>query len=703
MAETSQSVEFPKIPVLRRLVVLFLFVLFFNLFFFHQWGAVSFILQTLGFFLFLLGIFLDKVHSHRKTLAGFALFFLLTCSIVLIRSNPFITIVYSLATIASFGLLTYLLATNIPFFRSLLELVLSPLFLLFSYIGSGLQTVGWFLSGRILELFGEGRGEKKALARLKPLIIGLVLGVPIAVILISMFSGADPIFASTIKKIFDLKFLNNIPARIVLSVLLFLFLSPFIFLKRNKEFRSPIHTLEEMHLVHEMTVVMTLVGLVLASFLVIQWPYVFASVPFETDLSKFGVSTYSEYVKRGFIELMQIAAFIYGLIWAGLVFLRGKKEGQKTLLPLMQGIVLTLFFVFLLSIFRRIWLYQAHHGWSLVRIYGGFFLVWLTGISATLAARHMWRKQWVTIEVGMTIILFLILGTFNAEDFIVKNHPPTVNKRIDHIYLSNMSPDGYSGWQKALQYGEDVLTKRNYQDKALINREERREVAYAGIILTQLTRNYHVLLTDFGSTDEIRLYYKTILIHEKEANESVKQILDGYKRSYELQSTGPFEKPVPAPSLPIQQHEVLSQLQYAQERRRKIDELLKNIEDTKSNLSSIAQDIFIGHPFPIISFYLGNLYPSLFEVKTFTPKGSFLPSMPPPETLRIQTSLDRFFVWNKAKVDALNKMQQDMPLEKLLALQKAYFSLFQKIALQSENERDYDTDISFSTPFLFPL
>ena len=679
MTDQRESAE-NQSSTFRRLLVLVVFVLFFNAFFFHRWGAGSFILQTIGFFLFLIGIFIDKTKSLGKTLLGFTFLFTLTSAVLILRSNPFVSIIYSLATLGSFVLLTYLLASTIPFFRSLLELTLSPLFLLFSYIGSGLHTFGWFLTGGVLELFSNGKGERNLLVRVKPLIIGLILGIPVAIILISMFSGADPIFATTIKKLFDLKFLNNIPARIILSGMLFVFLSPFIFLKRDKEFRSPIAKLEKMHLVHEMTVVMTLVSIVLASFLFIQWPYVFAKVAYETDLSKFGVATYSEYVKRGFVELIQIAAFIYGLIWAGLISLRGKREGQKTILPLMQGIVLALFSLFLLSIFRRIWLYQAYHGWSLVRIYGGFFLLWISGITFTLFARHFWMKKWVTAETLFSVFILMVVGMFNAEDFIVQNHPPTVNKRIDYIYLSNMSPDGYRGWQKALQYTEDILTKRNYQSKAFINREERREVAYAGIVLGNLTRNYHVLMTEYGHKDEQRVHLKAVLLYERQENEIDKQFLENVTQ--------------------IPKNEVLSHRQYAQERGRKIEELVQKVDDTNADIDTISQDIFIIPPFNRVSFQRYTVVPNFFEV-SFEHDQQFI-ALPPKTTIRKRTSLDSLYIFNTSKIEVLRRMRYDMPIEHLLQVQKEYVTLFRKIASQPENERDYDTDISFNTPFLMP-
>jgi hypothetical protein len=125
---------------------------------------------------------------------------------------------------------------------------------------------------------------------------------------------------------------------------------------------------------------MTLVGITVGAFLIVQWPYIFAHVAAETDLSQFGVATYSEYVKRGFIELLFISGILYSLLWVGLLTLRSKKEKTFHALQIIQSGVIVLFSIFLLSIARRILLYWDLHGLSLIRIYGGVFLLWIAGM-----------------------------------------------------------------------------------------------------------------------------------------------------------------------------------------------------------------------------------------------------------------------------------------------------------------------------------
>ena len=74
-----------------------------------------------------------------------------------------------------------------------------------------------------------------------------------------------------------------------------------------------------------------------------------------------------------------------------------------------------------------------------------------------------------------------------------------------------------------------------------------------------------------------------------------------------------------------------------------------------------------------------------------------------PASVRGKTVLDTLFLWNWSRRHAYQQMHRTIGYEKLLSLQNQFFSLYQKIASQPENERDVTLDISLDTPFLEPL
>jgi len=202
------------------------------------------------------------------------------------------------------------------------------------------------------------------------------------------------------------------------------------------------------------------VASVLLLFLVIQWPYVFAHVAAEADLSKFGVATYSEYVKRGFNEFLMVAVILYSLLWMGLTAYRSHPHKEGKVLFVIQTIAAGLFLLFIVSVLRRILLYWDLHGLSLIRVYGGLFLVMVFALTTTLYLRHISKIRFIGIELGSITVFILILGLWNQEAFIISNHPPTVNNLVDYVYLSRLSADGIDGWVESYRFAAQNLSRK---------------------------------------------------------------------------------------------------------------------------------------------------------------------------------------------------------------------------------------------------
>jgi len=654
----------------QRIATILAYVIFFNLFLFHARGPVEFGLITLGRFLFLTFIFksIKNFKKDSSTILSILFALIIFCLGMLLRANIFIQSLLGFVTVTTLHVYAYLLSSGIPMVRSLFELILAPIYFIGSYIKTFFKTIKIIFSGDFKQIgLEKTQSGKNPLAQ--SLIIGFGIGLFIIGILISMLSSADPIFATFVKGIVSADFLQNLFLRVVLSLLIGFSLLPFIILKRKNIFNSPIGLLQKVNFVQEMSVVMALVSLVIGIFLVVQWPYVFAKVPFETDLSKFGVATYSEYVRKGFTELLKISLFVYGLIWTGLLILRNQSR-EKNVLKYIQIVVLGEFFVFLFSIFRRVWLYQTYHGWSIVRLYGSFLLLWIFGISIFLALRHFWQKRWVVGEIVFTITVILTLGIFNIESFIVKNHPPTVNKKIDYVYLSRMSPDGYTGWEKAFEYSRQIINK--YIDTNLqINRDQRKEIAYAGIVIRELSGNYKDLIKEYGTHAELKQYLLSVFTFQRQQNYKI--YVGTEIRNY-----------------------ITNQDNY-------LEEMKNKIIDGKVDYKKTSDLILITKSEDRYKFNLGNLSTSRSFYDIIQNNNGYynLVNKKDREIIKDKDSyLDRFFVWNYSKDDAYKNIIKDGRQNELLQLEGKYFELYTKILSQPTNERDFDMDISLDSPLL---
>lgn len=433
-------------------------------------------------------------------------------------------------------------------------------------------------------------------------------------------------------------------------------------------------------------------------FLAVQWPYVFAAVARETDLTRFGVATYSEYVNRGFVELLFTALFLYGLIWIGLVSLRGKKEGEKSILPIVQCIVLVEFFIFLVSISRRILLYWQFHGLSLVRLYGGIFLIYLGILTVTLAARHFWKYRFVVLETAFGLGLILFIGFLNAEEFIVKNHPPTVNDKIDYVYLSRLSSDGYDGWIAAYHFAQNTVSRYTFIDSTNVNELTMRELAYTGTILAILTRNYHELTRWYATDSEYTSYTREV---SRALSSSLIRFKDILSRDLVSLQRGGNDVHITLDGL-------LSSQGDANGRSTLITELLNGLQTTEKSLLELdtAMESRSGiRTLPtatLTNYQFGPCQFSSFE-------GQFMRACMPEfyaverNVRKPQTAIDRLLVWNWQDREAYKRLRRDVPVSELLALQRRYIDIYYQLLQLPSDKRAVSWDISLDAPFVAPL
>lgn len=671
-------------PWRYRIVVLVLFIAFLNLFLFHWFGSIAFALVAIGFFLFFLGLFLEPRQWRQQQWVVFGTSGLLLALFTLLvhRDSGFVEDVLGFGVVAALVVFLYLVASKIPFVRSLLELVFVPFSLGWSYVIAALRVIGVLTSS---DTFRPDVTRK--ISRFKPILVGLAIAIPVVVVLTLMFAGADPIYRTYldewIQKWTSLEISERIKIRILFSVGCLAVLSPLLLLRRSSEFRSPLAGIRfSFH--REMTVVMLAIALVLGSFLVVQWPYVFVTVPAETGLSKFGVATYSEYVKRGFTELLTIALFLYALIWTGLLFVRQAGYRSRSLLAA-QLLVLVEFAVFLTSIARRVWLYQLYHGLTLGRIYGTFLLIWIAIMTTTLLLRHIWRWRFVVAEIAATIGVVLVVGLFNAEKFIAVHRPPTVNHHVDHVYLSQMSSDGTDGWKRAYQYASEVLTGRGYETKALLDREDRREIAYAAVIISYLTQHHHDLVYRYGTDDDVRAFTLDALSFFNDLIES------------ERRKTSEREQSVRGAN----EDDRLRQQRF-QDRQNRLMSVLSSVSAASSQaLASPVVDrrrtMAVTHDFKPPFHQFQSPCVMLDQEPTCL---NFLRWGGVEDLLPLQGWVDFLLSWNGSQERAYQFMKRDIPIGDLIRLYRQYIVLHEKIAAQPPEEQDYDIDISFATPFL---
>lgn len=481
-----------------RLVAVALFALSVNLYVFHRMGSIGTDLVVASLWALTIGLFGSFKRIWRMSPEGILTLWVGWLLVLLqLTDSSFRTFLILAGSTGAMIYVAYLLMRGY-FPKSILESVLSFPQVMGEYFGRLLST----LTGGIKTEFLDKSPKKSRSGTVRSIVIGLSVGIPLVIWMASLLSKADPIFAAYVNKIISKEFLQELPVRVFVSLFVFMIFLPTLFMTLQKNFVSPLRFLTRERYDREMSVILTLVVFVLGTFLVIQWPYIFVHVASETQLAAYGIATYSEYVQKGFGELVRVVGIVFVLSWISLLILRSiSKKVTTSFLIVLQTILGIESLIFVLSIFRRVILYTQFHGLSLARMYGVAFLTWLIGMGIMLMLRFFKNRGYARYEVAWTALLFLVTVSLNMEA-IVLTSPPTVNARVDYYYLARMSADGSDGWIQAYTWAKDV-TLRSSQQKTLLTRETRREMYYARLILDSLLYRYADLALKYGSSGEM--------------------------------------------------------------------------------------------------------------------------------------------------------------------------------------------------------
>ena|SRR3989344_3597694 len=69
-----------------------------------------------------------------------------------------------------------------------------------------------------------------------------------------------------------------------------------------------------------------------------------------------------------------------------------------------------------------------------------------------------------------------------------------------------MSTDGAEGWKKAFEYAKSTIVE-NSRKQGIIGREDRREIAYAGMVIKNLLIHYNQLNYKYGPLSKKKAVY----------------------------------------------------------------------------------------------------------------------------------------------------------------------------------------------------
>ncbi|MGI8656683.1 MAG: DUF4153 domain-containing protein [Pyrinomonadaceae bacterium] len=156
--------------------------------------------------------------------------------------------------------------------------------------------------------------------------------------------------------------------------------------------------------------------------------------------------TYAEYARRGFFELVTVAALVLPLLLIAHYLLRKEKAAHERIFRSLAGILLALLFVIMASAIVRMRLYQQEYGLTELRVYTMAFMGWLALVFVWFAWTVL-RGRRERFAFGALIACFFVVAAlhlFNPDAFIVRanvSHAARVNQKLDTGYATSLSAD----------------------------------------------------------------------------------------------------------------------------------------------------------------------------------------------------------------------------------------------------------------------
>lgn len=622
-----------------RFLCIVAFVLFVNLLLFRPIGSGTGVLFFGALWIMMVGLFggLSNSFSKKATLVtGGAASVLLYQ--LLFATGQMRTTLSIVGLLGVTGYLCYLLMKQY-FPRGILESALSLLGVVFEYM------VGWFriavyliIPAGMNTVRAELRAKKgkEERGRLMTYVMGILVGLPVVWFMTSLLVSGDPIFSAYVHGLVSQEFWDQLPGRLVISGILLVILLPTTVMKSGRTYRSPLSFVTELAPVRELSIVVAMVMAVLSTYLAVQWPYIFATVAQETSLSQFGVATYSEYVNKGFVELTMVAFVVFAISWISFLAYRSRVDEKfSQVLLILQALLGVAFVTFIVSIVRRVLLYTAYHGLSISRIYGLLLLLWLMGMVVTLVWRYVSRRGRLAIaEIVWTASVYFLAVGVNWHNLVLR-YPPTVNGKVDNVYLARTSADGYMGWLQSYDWARTVILERGLENKSVLVAEDRRDIYYAGEIVTSTATNFDRFIKKYGTDEEIRAYFRAV-----------------------LESNG------------------------------------IGFPDTTKELARLHGDdwkdtvgIYPTYSYGQISGVIEDYSPSKYD-------NSYGYQYAEGGVLGTHTALDRAMVWNGREKEVYRMMSRDISIAEMIGVMQKQLELRKKIATQQPSERSIAIDIA---------
>lgn len=187
----------------------------------------------------------------------------------------------------------------------------------------------------------------------------------------------------------------------------------------------------------EVMIVLCSVAALFALFVTFQFAYLFRG----SGQVSVGGSTYAEYARQGFFQLLSVSALTAVMVWVAMLWLRPLTGHRRAMFRFVCTFMVALTGVILASALKRLGLYESAYGYTRMRLLSHVFTFWVAGVlMIVLAQVYIGRLE--LLPTGAVALGFVVLFGFNLlnpDGYIAGRNidrDPDVAKSgaLDYIY-----------------------------------------------------------------------------------------------------------------------------------------------------------------------------------------------------------------------------------------------------------------------------
>jgi hypothetical protein len=273
---------------------------------------------------------------------------------------------------------------------------------------------------------------------------GLVLAVPLLLVFGGLFMAADAVFAGLVKDLLDIDFAKLFKHLFVIGLAAWLAGGYLRGLLLGKEAPVALNGLPKALTlgITEIGTVLGLLDLLFLGFVIVQLRYLFGGAALVHVTAGL---TYAQYARRGFFELVTVAALLLPVL-LGAHWLLGKEDARaQRAFRYLAGTQVLLLFVIMASALQRMRLYQNEYGLTELRLYTTAFMGWLAIVFLWFAATVLrgYRERFAFGALVAGFLLLAALHLLNPDALIVRTNVALVQagRRFDASYAASLSAD----------------------------------------------------------------------------------------------------------------------------------------------------------------------------------------------------------------------------------------------------------------------